>query len=377
MVTAAETRFFDSRERYRMFVSTTTEKWHVAQRIGRELEQISPGPNAFRVFDAGLGDGTVLDHVLRRIHVRFKHVPVVVVGKEISLEDVRQSVARMADRFQEHPEFVMVLTNMLYREAPGLAPSTSEKAEAISFKEVALEGDSSHEFEQQIRAMDTQLASDWQVKTSEKTGNPLYHHPSVTVVYRKDREFLLRPLIPEIGNYHGEYDLVIASQPYRARTGPEFKVKNVIAPLARSLAPGGRLIAIQSYGNDPGMEIVNALWPDENPFKVNRHAIFDEARSQMSDADELGLEFVSMADAEALFNYQLHPMAAALGDNIGTSLSMAAWNAAVYVAQMDDDRIAAAMADDQAYLDAVHTVLKRHDGLWFNDESYVIARKRS
>ncbi len=373
MATAAETRFFDSRERYRMFVSTTTEKWHVAQRIGRELELISPGAGAFRVFDAGLGDGTVLDHVLRHVHVRFKHVPVVVVGKEISLEDARQSITRMADRFQEHPEFVMVLTNMLYREAPQLAPSTSEKAEALKFTEVALEGDSAHEFEQQIRAMDPQLANDWQVRTSEKTGNPLYHHPAVTVVYRKDREFLLRPLIPEVGHWPGEYDLVIASQPYRARTGPQFKVKNVIAPLARALAPGGRLIAIQSYGNDPGMEIVNAVWPDENPFAVNRHAIFDEARTQMTDAKELGLEFLSMPDADALFNYKLHTMASDLGDNIGTSLSMAAWNAAVYVAQMDDDRISEAMSDGK-YLDIVHEVLKRHDGLWFNDESYVIAR---
>lgn len=376
MVTAAETRFFDSRERYRMFVSTTTEKWHVAQRIGRELELISPGPGAFRVFDAGLGDGTVLDHVLRNIHVRFKHVPVVVVGKEISLEDARQSITRMADRFQEHPEFVMVLTNMLYREAPELEPSTPEKKKALQFTEVALDGDSAYEFEQQIRTMDSQLAEDWQVKTSEKTGNPLYHHPSVTVVYRKDREFLLRPVMPEIGNWLGEYDLVIASQPYRARTSPEFKVKNVIAPLACSLAPGGRLIAIQSYGNDPGMEIVNAVWPEEKPFAFNRHAIFDEARKQMTDAESLGLEFLSMPDADALFNYKLHTMAADLGDNIGTSLSMAAWNAAVYVAQMDDDRISEAMADGK-YLDTVHEVLKRHGGLWFNDESYVIARQRS
>ena len=60
---------------------------------------------------------------------------------------------------------------------------------------------------------------------------------------------------------------------------------------------------------------------------------------------------------------------------IGTSTLLAAWNAAVYVAQMDDERVTAAMTGP-AYLEATRAVLGKHGELWFNDESYVISRHR-
>ena len=54
-----------------------------------ELANIHPRPPALRLFDAGVGDGTVLTRVMRSMHDRFPHTPFYVVGKEISLEDVR------------------------------------------------------------------------------------------------------------------------------------------------------------------------------------------------------------------------------------------------------------------------------------------------
>ena len=54
---------------------------------------------------------------------------------------------------------------------------------------------------------------------------------------------------------------------------------------------------------------------------------------------------------------------------------IAAWNAAVYVAQIEDQRLAEVISD-RRYLDATCAVLQRHGGLWFFDESYVISRKR-
>jgi hypothetical protein len=61
-----------------------------------------------RLFDAGMGDGTVLARVMREMHRRFPTVPFYIVGKEISLEDVRLSLRKMADRFFEHPATVLV-----------------------------------------------------------------------------------------------------------------------------------------------------------------------------------------------------------------------------------------------------------------------------
>ena len=76
-----------------MFVTTTSEKAEVAARIGRELTQLKPTPPALRVFDAGTGNGIVLSHVLRDLHRRLPTVPFVVVGKEVSMEDTRLTLA--------------------------------------------------------------------------------------------------------------------------------------------------------------------------------------------------------------------------------------------------------------------------------------------
>jgi hypothetical protein len=68
-------------------------------------------------------------------------------------------------------------------------------------------------------------------------------------------------------------------------------------------------------------------------------------------------------------------ISAETGSSIGTSTLFAAWNAAIYVAQVEDDRLSAAVNDGR-YLEATRDVLQKHGGLWFNDESYVISRKR-
>ena len=59
-----------------------------------------------------MGDATVLGLLMRRLHRRFTHVPWRVVGKEISVEDVRHALGWLPDRFAEHPELVFVVTNL-------------------------------------------------------------------------------------------------------------------------------------------------------------------------------------------------------------------------------------------------------------------------
>ena len=62
-------------------------------------------------------------------------------------------------------------------------------------------------------------------------------------------------------------------------------------------------------------------------------------------------------------------------ESIGTSTLFAAWNAAIYVAQVEDDRLAEVVSDGR-YLDATSEVLQERGGLWFYDESFVISRRR-
>src|SRR6476469_7119485 len=91
-------RFFDNRQKYLMFVNTCSEKQVVSDRISQELINIHPRPPAVRVFDAGVGDGSVLVRSLRSMHDRFPHMPFYAVGKEISLEDIRLTLHKMGDR---------------------------------------------------------------------------------------------------------------------------------------------------------------------------------------------------------------------------------------------------------------------------------------
>ncbi|MBT3990057.1 MAG: hypothetical protein HOG95_01360 [Rhodospirillaceae bacterium] len=368
-------RFYDNRQKYLMFVNTCSEKWVVAERAGMELAHIHPQPPALRLFDAGMGDGTVLTGVMREMHRRYRTLPFYIVGKEISLEDVRLSLEKMSDRFHEHPATVLVVTNLYYTEAPWLTPRSMQAAATLNWVDVPLAGDSAHEFHEQIKDLQPALADGWQVRASEKTGNPLYVRPSVMVLYREDHKFLLDQVIPKPGQNRADYDLVMASQPYRARMPVDFKVQKVIAPLARALAPGGRLLGIHSFGNDPGLEIIKRVWPDENPFITNRHELLKTLKQELGKTHR-DLNYNAYADKRALFRYDMHTLPSEIGnESIGTSTLLAAWNAATYVAQIEDGRLEDVMSD-HSYLDATRDVLNEFNGLWFNDESYVVSRRR-
>jgi hypothetical protein len=339
-----------------------------------ELANLHPRPPAVRVFDAGVGDGTVLARVMRSMHARFPTMPFHIVGKEISLEDVRLALDKTPDRFFEHPATVLTMTNLYYSEAPWLAPKSVDAATSMVWHEVALRGNTSAEFEAQITELQPFLSTNWQARVSKTTGNPIYDKPVVLVLYREDHRFLLDGVRPQRGLAQADYDLVIASQPFRARATDEFKAGKVLAPLARSLGPGGRMIAIHSHGADPGLEIVERIWPGENPFHSDRHRLLKATRAALG-RDGRDLNFNAYADARSLFRYDMHTLPSEVSSSIGTSTLLAAWNAAVYVAQIEDQRLEQVMSGS-AYLDATREVLQKHNGLWFWDESFVISRKR-
>jgi hypothetical protein len=369
-------RFYDNRQKYLMFVNTCGEKWVVAERAGMELAHVHPRPPALRVFDAGMGDGTVITRVMRHMHRRFPTLPFYVVGKEVSLEDVRLSLEKMPDRFHEHPAMVLVVTNLYYTEAPWLMPRSMKAAASLNWIEMPLAGSTAHEFDEQISALQPVLADGWRVRASEKTGNPLYERPSVLVLYREDHRFLLDQVIPRVGRAEAGYDLVIASQPYRARMPVDFKVQKVVAPLARSLAPGGRLLGIHSSGGDPGLEIVQGVWPGEQPFRTSRHEILRALKAELG-RNHRDLNYNAYADRRAIFRYNMHTLPSEVsGASIGTSTLLAAWNAATYVAQIEDERLEQVISDSH-YLDVTREVLNRRGGLWFYDESYVVSRRRA
>jgi hypothetical protein len=367
-------RFYDNRQKYLAFVNTCNEKSAIARRTAAELKHIRPTPPAIRLFDAGMGDATVLARLMRSVHRQFPTVPMLVVAKEISLEDVRLGLEKLPDRLFEHPGTVFVVTNMTYADAPRLMSRDLQAAASLNWQEVRLSGGSAHEYAEQIEELGAALAYGWQTKPSAKTGNPSYVRPSVLIIYRDDHKFLLDSVIPKPGKIFESYDLIVASQPWRARMSAKFKAEKVLAPLARSLSPGGRLVAIQSYGHDPALEIVQKLWPGENPFQVDRHQLIAALKIELG-REARDYQFAAMSDDKSIFRYEMHTLPSEIGDRIGTSTLFAAWNAAIYVNQIEDERLDTVVTAG-AYLDATQQVLQKYGGLWFNDETFVVSRRR-
>jgi hypothetical protein len=367
-------RFYDNRQKYLAFVNTCNEKSAVARRAAQELSHVRPSPPALRFFDAGMGDATVLSRLMRSTHRAFPNVPLLVIAKEISLEDVRLGLEKMPDRFYEHPATVLVITNLNYAEAPRLMPRDARCAAALNWQEVRLTGRSAHEYSEQIEQLGPLLDHGWQTRPSAKSGNPVYVRPSVLVIYRDDHRFLLDAVIPRPGRIFESYDLILASQPWRARMSAQFKAQKVLGPLASSLAPGGRMLVIQSYGRDPGLEIIQRLWPDENPFEIDRHQLVSALKVELG-RDARDFTFTALADERAVFRYDMHTLPSEISDRIGTSTLFAAWNAAIYVNQIEDERLDP-VVNNGSYLDATQAVLQRHGGLWFNDETFTVSRRK-
>lgn len=368
-------RFYDNRQNYLSFINTCNEKYAIAKRAGHEFQYLHPTPPALRMYDAGMGDATVLSACMRDLHQRFPTVPLVVVAKEISMEDVRIGVDKMVDRFCEHPATVLILTNLNYADSR-LMPANTVSAAAMNWQEVRLEGTTSYGYKEQLENLQQMFAHGWETETSKISGNPLFKRPSVVVIYREDHKILLDAVIPRPGVQSWYYDFVLASQPWRARTSAKFKAEKIIVPLAKCLAPGGRMLVIQSCGKDPAEEIIKEFWPSENPFPVTRHDILREFKELMG-REIRNYNIRELSDSKAMFSYKMHALPSEIGSSgIGTSTLFAAWNAAIYVNQIEDERLEKVLADG-TYLKATARVLNKYGGLHFNDETFVITRNKS
>src|SRR6185437_15165051 len=70
---------------------------------------------------------------------------------------------------------------------------------------------------------------------------------------------------------------------------------------------GGRLIGIHSHGDDPGLEIIRRLWPDENPFTTDRHQLLRATKAELG-PDARDFDFKAQPDDHALFRYTMHAL---------------------------------------------------------------------
>ena len=364
-------RFFDNRQKYLLFVTTTNEKNRIADNLKPIIQSVKPKFPALKLFDAGMGDGSLLMSVMRQCHQKMPNIPLLVSTKEISMEDVRLGLEKLPDRFVEHKNTVFVISNLNYVESTNLKSNNKSKQKKMNWKVVKLTGSSSLDFSSQLRKLNREfLAKKWQVERNPKTGNPTYKEPSVIVIYRKDQEFMLKDVIPKKNNGKSYYDIIIASQPYRSRVTAEKKVKFVIEPMIKSLEKKGKLVVVHACGGDPANKIIKQVWPKENPFPFLYPSIVKYIKSNLDKEILKEIKF----HKSTKFKYMLRALPNEVSGGIATSVIFSAWNAAVYVNQITDEQIFKA-EKSKNYQSIVQKIVNKHKGLYFNNELFVIQRK--
>ena len=364
-------RFFDNRQKYLLFVTTTNEKNKIADGLKPIIQKLKPKFPALKVFDAGMGDGSLLMSVMRQCHQKMPQIPLFVSTKEISMEDVRLGLEKLPDRFVEHKNTVFVISNLNYVESTSLKSNNKLKQKKMNWKVVKLKGNSSLDFSNQLRKLNQEfLVKKWQIERNPKNGNPTYKEPSVIIIYRKDQEFTLRNIIPKKNNGKNNYNLIIASQPYRSRISAEKKVKYVIDPMIKSLDKKGKLVVVHASGKDPGNKIIKRIWPKEKPFPSLYKSILKYIKKNTDKEILKNLKF----NKKKTIRYVLRALPNEISGGIGTSLIFSAWNAAVYVNQISDEQIMNAERKKN-YQKIVKDIVNKNKGLYFNNELFVIERK--
>jgi len=363
-------RFYDNRQKYLLFVTTTNEKNQIADSIRPYVNKIKPTKPGIKIFDAGMGDGSLLMNVMRQCHAAKPNIPLLISTKEISIEDVRLGLEKLPDRFVEHKNTVFVISNLHYAEAANLKSNNHTKQKKINWRIVSLKGNTSLDFAEQLRDQNSFLEKKWNIEINKKTGNPTYKEPSVMIIYRKDQEFNVNELIPTKNNSANKFDLIIASQPYRSRISAEKKVNYVIKPMINALKSKGKLLTIHASGNDPANKIIKKIWPKENPFPSSGNAIIQYLKENL---DKTLLTKLNFKDKKNI-KCKLRALPNELTGSIATSLIFSAWNASIYINQIDDDKVIK-VEKSKNYEKIVKEIIAKNKGLFFNNEMFVIEKK--
>lgn len=369
--TAGSFAYHEQRQRQHLFSSTTNEHWVLAERAAEDIAGIPPSPDGFRMLYAPMDNGGALTRLLRAQTARHPDMPVLVVMKGRGLEDLRGTVGRLVDRLAEHPACVFVVTNMYLDEAVDLTRRSDDTPAAPVWRDVALKGGHSHDFQRQVSALFGEWSREWLVESGDE-GQPAYVVPSVAVIYREDARAAVRPLLPRPGDPALRYNYALLNHPYLHTHTMAFRTGYVLGPVADRLAEGGRLTVVQSLGEDPAHEIVRRVWPGRPLPTTSRHDVISAMRRRLG---RRGFGFSGLTDTNALFRFDMHTLPVRPGRALGALSLSAAWSNAVYYAQVREDLAQGAMRAGAGHLDATRGVIEENGGLWFINEAFSITRR--
>ena len=127
---------------------------------------------------------------------------------------------------------------------------------------------------------------------------------------------------------------------------------------------------MHAAGKDPANQIIKKIWPKENPYPSLAKEIIKYLRSNLPKEQLKKLKFLK----KKIIRCKLRALPNEIQGGIATSVIFSAWNVAIYVNQIDELKVLNA-EKSQNYQKIVSTIVNKNNGLYFNNEIFVIQRK--
>jgi hypothetical protein len=343
-----KSNFFDSRDKYLSFINSTNEKSKIAFEIATYLKKTKIKGDAFKIFDAGTGDGTIISTLLSAVHDKFPQDPIIVVGKEISIDDINALLSYLGYRFYEHKNLVFCITNVSYQDI------YNQNFDNCKFLKKELIGNSSFNFNQQLMGMSDVIKKNWELKEDSASTVLKPKQKSFMAIYRKDQKISLNHLIPKkLQDIPKLYDFVIASQAFRLRSPYQRTLKLVLLPLLRMLDKKGQLFFIYSSGNDFTKKILNQFFPKISPFQYSDPKVFI---SNISNNIHDFKKKYKVSVSSLLYSFLNISLSSTKKFSPMNSLGL--WNAITYVGQISEDE-QKKIAINVNFLDKISNIAKK------------------
>ena len=359
----SKNRFYDSRLSYLSFVQNTNEKKIISKKIYPYIEKL-PERKVTRFLDAGIGDGTITSNIIKKFHDVHPNSLLLITGKEISFEDVFNSLIKFPDRFVEHPKLAITLTNMKFAELGLLSPTN--KNLPIIKKNIVLKGKNAYEFEQQLEKLDNFINKNWGFDIDDN-GRTAYVRPCLINIYREDCKELIEKNIPKT-HMKNEYDFILASQAYRSRSLTKSKISNVIRPLACALKKNGTLIITHSAGNDSVTSILNNGFIKADLFPDDGRSII-KFINQNKSLNGNTYQFSKPKN----YSYSFRKIPSEIVNQMSSSSLDSKISNLFYIGQLSNDE-KNLILDDQKKMNKLKKLILNQDRIIFNNEIFSIKK---
>lgn len=361
-------RFFDDRLKYLSFIQNTSEKKAISSKIYPYIANMSQNKSYLRILDAGTGDGTIKSNVIKAFHRYHPYSSLLITGKEISYEDLKNTLEKMPDRFVEHPNLLITMTNVKFSELSLIENTSKIKNKKVREYNLVLRSNNSYDFNSQITGnnLGNFIKKNWGIQI-DRNSRTSYSDPCIIRIYRQDHERHLKQFLRN--DYkNNKYDLIIASQSYRAASSVKAKVNNVINPLMNLLNNSGKLLITHSIGGAKIQKIINLAFKDLEAFPNTAKDIIKYLKNTNVPDDG---SFKYFAPKKYTFNFKKAP------DQTVTELfghnTDAKWSNILYVAQIPNKDIQE-VEKNIKLLNKIRKTINNSGTILFENELFSIKR---